>query len=67
MTGPEMRDWRKGLKLSRRAAAEALGISESQIIDYEAGTKRGTDRAALIPKHIALACAAISRGITTGD
>lgn len=63
MSGPEMRDWRKRLKFSRKAAAEALGISESQIIDYEAGLKRGTDRPAVIPKHIALACAAISAGI----
>jgi len=63
MTGPEMRDWRKSLKLSRKRAAEALGISESQIIDYEAGIKRGTDRPAPIPRHIALACAAISAGL----
>jgi len=63
MTGPAMKAWRKRLGFSRKGAAEALGISESQIIDYETGMKRGTDRPAPIPKTIALACAAISAGI----
>lgn len=65
MTGPEMLSWRKSLGMSRKRAAEALGMSESQIVDYEAGFKRGTPdhRPQPIPRHIALACAAITAGI----
>lgn len=63
MTGPEFRSWRKSLGMTQQRAAEALGISVSQIIDYEAGTKRGTDRPAPIPRVVELACAAISHGL----
>lgn len=63
MTGPEFRAWRKRLSFSRKRAAEALGLSESQLADYEAGIKRGTDRPAPIPKHVALACAAVALGL----
>ena len=59
MTGPAMLAWRQRLGYSRKRAAEALGLSESQLIDYEAGIKRGTGRAALIPKHVWLACLAL--------
>ena len=59
MTGPEFLAWRQRLSLSRKRAAEALGMSESQIVDYEAGHKRGTDRAAPIPRVVALACQAL--------
>jgi transcriptional regulator with XRE-family HTH domain len=59
MTGPEFRTWRARLGYTQAAAAEALGISVSQIADYESGTKRGTDRAAPIPRVIALACQAL--------
>jgi predicted transcriptional regulator len=63
LTGPAMKAWRKSLGFSRKGAAEALGISESQIIDYETGKKRGTDRLAPIPRAVALACAAVAAGI----
>jgi predicted transcriptional regulator len=63
MTGTAMKAWRKSLGFSRKGAAEALGISESQIVDYETGMKRGTGRPAQIPKAVALACAAITAGI----
>lgn len=63
MTGAEMRAWRERLGYTRRGAADALGLSESQLADYEAGTKRGTARPALIPRHVALACAAVALGL----
>lgn len=44
---------------SASAAAEALGISVSQITDYQSGVKRGTDRLAPIPRVVALACQAL--------
>lgn len=59
MTGSEFRAWRKRLGWTQQQAAEALGISVSQIIDYESGSKRGTDRAAPIPRVVALACQAL--------
>lgn len=59
MTGLDFRAWRKRLGLSQTAAAQALGLSVSRIIDYERGTTRGTEKPAPIPKHVALACLAI--------
>jgi transcriptional regulator with XRE-family HTH domain len=63
MTPSDFRARRKGLGLTRAAAAEALGMSESQVSKYEAGMKRGTDRVAPMPKYVALACAAIALGL----
>lgn len=63
MTGEQLRAWRRGLGLSRRRAAATLGLSESQLVDYESGRKRGTDRAAVIPRHVELACLAITAGL----
>jgi predicted transcriptional regulator len=59
MTGPDFLAWRRRLGLSRKGAAEALGMSLSQIVDYEAGHKRGTDRPAPIPRVVVLACQAL--------
>lgn len=59
MTGPDLKAWRARLGYTQQAAAEALGISVSQLIDYETGRKRGTDRAAPIPRLVALACLAL--------
>jgi transcriptional regulator with XRE-family HTH domain len=59
VTGPDLKAWRGRLGYTQQAAAEALGISVSQLIDYETGRKRGTDRAAPIPRLVALACLAL--------
>jgi transcriptional regulator with XRE-family HTH domain len=59
MTGIDLKAWRVRLGYTQAAAAEALGISVSQIIDYETGHKRGTDRPAVIPRVVALACQAL--------
>jgi hypothetical protein len=45
--------------LSQVGAARALGISRSSVIDYERGWKRGTDRAAPVPRTVELACRAL--------
>lgn len=49
--------WRKRLGFTVAAAAEALGMSPSQINDYERGIKRGRGTPAPIPRVVALACA----------
>ena len=63
MTPADFKSWRKRLGFSQADAARVLGISVSRIADYETGIKRGTDRPAPIPKHIALACAAVALGL----
>jgi len=60
MTPDQFRAWREHLGLSKSAAARALGISPSRLYDYETGMKRGTDRAAPIPRVVELACLALA-------
>lgn len=57
MTAPDFDflAWRTSLGLNRSQAAEALGLGRNQPQRYEEGQP--------IPLYIALACAAISRGI----
>jgi predicted transcriptional regulator len=59
MTSNEFREWRERLGLSKAAAARALGLSLSRVTDYEIGMKRGTDRAAPVPRVVELACRAL--------
>ena len=63
MTPTDFRAWRKRLSLTQEEAAAALGISTSMISNYEAGEIRSTDHPAPIPKTVALACAAVARGL----
>jgi len=56
MTPADFANWRKLMGLNRTQAAEALDVSRNMPAKYEAGTSR-------IPRHIALACAALLRGI----
>jgi len=62
--------WRKRMKLSRDALAAKSGFSRSQIIDYEAGGRRGKSAsdAAISDAawaRYAMACAAIEAGLTS--
>jgi predicted transcriptional regulator len=59
MTPDQFRAWREALGFSKTAAARALGLSRSRVLDYESGQKRGTDRAAPIPRVVELACRAL--------
>lgn len=63
MTADQFRSWRKGLGLTQAAAAAALGVSKSSVELYEAGKRRDDGRLVEIPRHIALACAAITAGL----
>ncbi len=64
MTPEQFKAWRTRMGFSQSRAAEALGISRSSVINYEAGEHRGDGRPAPIPKTVELACAAIAAGIT---
>jgi len=55
MNAIEFRELRERLGLTREALARALGLSSSQLADYESGWKRGTDRPASIPPVVELA------------
>lgn len=59
MDSEVFKTWRKVMGLTQAQAAEALGISKPTIENYERGTRRDNGAPVEIPKHIALACAAI--------
>lgn len=63
MTPADFLAWRKRLGFSRAAAASALGLSESRLIDYERGRTRGRETEAPIPRVVELACAAVAAGL----
>lgn len=56
MTPADFARWRDLMGLNRTQAAEALGVSRNMPAKYEAGT-------APIPLTVALACAALIRGL----
>ena len=53
--------WRKSLGLSQRKAADALGLKSRIVQYYENGERNGAK--VKIPKHVRLACFALSTGI----
>ena len=63
MTPEQFRAWRAGRRLSRQAAADELGISSGSVELYELGRRKDDGRPVVIPKTIALACAALSAGL----
>lgn len=57
VTAEDLKAWRKRLGFRSQAkAAEAIGCSPRAYTNYEGGRE--------IPKYIALACAAVSLGVT---
>lgn len=65
MTPKEFRRWRKGLKLSQKAAADALGLKPRMIQYYEKGERNG--ETVCVPKTVRLACYALSKGVADYD
>lgn len=63
MTPAAFAAWRAHMGLSKKAAAEALGVSPRMVGYYESGERDG--RSVLIPKPVTLACAALALGITS--
>jgi len=59
MTPDEFKAWRKSLGFTQTEAAEALGVSRGSVELYELGKRRDDGREVVIPKTIALACAAL--------
>lgn len=62
MTPSEFKLWRKRHRLTQPEAGELLGLTRQTIAGYERDTKTdGTET--IVPRHIALACAAIAHGL----
>ena len=61
MTPNLFKAWRKALGLSQKKAADALGLKNRIVQYYEKGER--TARKVKIPKHVRLACYALSLGI----
>ena len=57
----EFRRWRKGLKLSQKEAAHALGLKRRVVQYYEKGERDG--ELVKIPKTVRLACYALWKGV----
>lgn len=62
MKPDEFKAWRKSLGLSQKRAAEALGLKNRIVQYYEKGERDGEK--VKIPKHVRLACCALSLGIS---
>lgn len=63
MTPAQFKAWRKRLRLSQRAAGEALGLSLGTITLYEHGKRWEDGRKVVIPKTVRLAMASLSLGL----
>ena len=61
MTPNHFKAWRKALGLSQKKAADALGLKNRIVQYYEKGERDGEK--VKIPKHIRLACYALSVGV----
>jgi transcriptional regulator with XRE-family HTH domain len=61
MTPNHFRAWRKSLGLSQKRAADALGLKNRIVQYYEKGERDGEK--VKIPKHVRLACYALSMGV----
>jgi transcriptional regulator with XRE-family HTH domain len=61
MTPGHFKAWRKALGLSQKKAADALGLKNRIVQYYEKGERDGEK--VKIPKHVRLACYALSVGV----
>jgi len=61
MKGHDFRRWRKGLHLSQKEAADALGLKRRVVQYYEKGERDGDP--VKIPRTVRLACYAILTGV----
>ena len=65
MTPEQFRQWRRGLGLKQKDAAEQLGLKKRMIQYYETGVRDGKN--VKIPKTVRLACYALAQGIVDFD
>ncbi|MBP6012393.1 MAG: helix-turn-helix transcriptional regulator [Alphaproteobacteria bacterium] len=61
MKGHDFKRWRKGLDLSQKEAADALGLKRRVVQYYEKGERDGDP--VKIPRTVRLACFAILSGV----
>ena len=61
MKGHDFKRWRKGLDLSQKEAADALGLKRRVVQYYEKGERDGDP--VKIPRTVRLACYAILIGV----
>lgn len=61
MEAAEFKEWREGLGLTQRQAAEELGVAPLTVQKYERGFRHDTGKPVRIPARVALACAEITR------
>jgi len=61
MSPASLKSWRERLGLTKAEAARRLGLSPNAYAAYERGHYNGAPRP--IPRHVALACAALALGI----
>lgn len=64
MTPQQLIAWRERLGLNQIAAAKAIGVSPSMLRLYEHGKRYDDGRPVVIPKTVALACAAVALGLS---
>jgi predicted transcriptional regulator len=57
----DFKHWRKGMKMSQKEAAHALGLKRRVVQYYEKGERDG--EAVKIPKTVRLACYALAQGV----
>ena len=60
MSPSQFKRWRKGLGLSQKEAAEALGLKRRMIQYYEKGERDGEP--VTVPRSVRLACWALAQG-----
>ena len=61
MDSVDFKKWRKGLSMSQKDAAQALGLKRRMIQYYEKGERDGEK--VKIPRAVRLACYAIAQGV----
>ena len=61
MTPEAFRAWRKGLGLSQKEAADALGLKRRIVQYYEKGERDGVR--VEVPRSVRLACYALTQGV----
>ena len=68
MTPEDFKLWRKSMGLKSKETANLLGLKKRNIRKFENGKrKKGAANEVFIPKTVALACYALSRGVSQFD
>jgi len=63
MNKENFKTWRKKMGFTQQQAADALGLFRNTITNYERGARAEDGRAVIIPRTVALACAAVEAGL----